>query len=369
MPIARPMDWSAEFPGLRASTYLNSCAHGLLPRRTRAAIDAHLARWETAPDWGAWTEATERARAAFARFAGARPDDIAVQANASTGISALMNALPRDGPRRRIVTLDIDFPTSPFIAERQRARGFEHTHVRTSGFIRVEEWARHLGDDVALACVPAVASFSGYRLDIPAFVEAAHARGVPVLVDAFQAFGTYPIDVRAWDADFVVTGVYKWLLSPAGLAFLYARRDQHALPTTTGGWYAAADQFAFDPLGDVAPNARRFEYGGPSVIGCAATTASLGLLEEVGVANVARHNTTLVDAIVERARERKWDVVTPEARASIVTFRVPDVDRALAACAREGVVVNPRLGGIRVSPHFYNSMADVDKLFAVLDGA
>jgi len=61
-------------------------------------------------------------------------------------------------------------------------------------------------------------------------------------------------------------------------------------------------------------------------------------------------------------------VLTPrDAHASIVTFRVPRLDRALEALAREKVIVNPRLGGIRVSPHFYNSEQDIDRLFAVLD--
>lgn len=364
------MDWSAEFPGLVHGTYLNSCAHGLLPRRTRAAMERHLDRWTAAPDWEQWGTEAEGARAAFATFIGARTEDVATQANASSGISAVMNALPVPGPRRRIVTLGIDFPTAPFVAERMASRGFTHTHVE--GSVRVEEWARHLADDVALACIPAVASFSGYRLDVPAFARAAHAKGVPVLVDAFQACGTYPIDVRAWDVDFLVTGVYKWLMAPAGLAYLYVKPEQQRLVPTTGGWYANADPARFDPLAGLAPDARRFQYGGPSIIACAALRESLALLQDAGLANVERRNRELVERVMSHARERKWEILTPEEpreRASIVTIRVPDLARALAACKRNGVAINTRLGGIRVSPHFYNRDADVDRLFATLDAA
>lgn len=366
------MDWSAEFPGLAHGTYLNSCAHGLLPRRARRAIEAHLDRWEGDPDWGAWGEEVEKARRAFARLIHARPEDVAVVANASQAVGAVMNAM-KPGARHRIVTWEGDFPTSPFLAQRQRERGFAHTHVRDEGLrMGVDAWAKHVTPDTALAVVPAVASFSGYRLDVAAFAREAHARGALLLVDAFQAAGTYDLDVRALDCDFLVSGVYKWLLGPAGLAFLYARRDRQELLPTTAGWLGAEEPYSFDPMGPLASDARRFQSGGASVISCVGAAASLELIHEVGLDAIERRDRALVDRIVEGCRERKWDVLTPEdprERASIVTFRVPDLEKALAALQRERVVVNPRLGGLRVSPHFYNRDADVDRLFDVLDEA
>jgi selenocysteine lyase/cysteine desulfurase len=367
------MDWSREFPGLTQTTYLNSCAHGLLPRRTRAALERHLDLWTGHPDWDAWNAAIEDARAGFARLIGAHDDEVAVQANATSGLAAVMNALPATGARREVLTCDLDFPTAPFLARRQMARGMAHRHLKTAGGpLRVDEWRRALGPQTALACVPGVASFTGYRFDVAAFARAAHEAGAPLLVDHFQGAGTFPLDVHRADVDFLVTGVYKWLLGPVGLAFLYVKREHHGLLPTTSGWYGARAPYAFNPMDDLAPDARRFQYGGASVMGCVAASESLRLLGEVGLGNVERHNRALVERVMEGARERKWEVLTPEApeeRASIVTFRVPDLEGALAACAREKVVVNARLGGIRVSPHFYNRAEDVDRLFAVLDAA
>ena len=360
------MDPTSEFPGLGRTTYLNSCAHGLLPRRARRAIERHMDAWEGAPDWDAWAEAIERARASFARFIGARPEEIAIQASASTGLSSVMSAFPRG----RITTLDIDFPTAGFVARRQATRGIEHAHLAL-GNVRAEEWAKRVRG-ASLACIPAVASFSGYRLDVADFARRAHDADVPLMVDAFQACGTFPIDVRKLDIDFLVTGVYKWLMAPAGLAFLYVRPDHHALVPTVGGWSAARAPYAFDPLDELAPDARRFQYGGPSMPGVVAIAETLTLLSEVGLTNIEAHNRRLVERLMRHAHDRKLEILTPEAaadRASIVTFRVPDLHRALDACQREGVIVNSRLGGIRVSPHFYNSERDVDRLFAVLDAA
>lgn len=354
------MEWASEFPGLAGSTYLNACAHGLLPRRARAAIADHLDRWERAPSWEAWTEVAERARRAFARLIGARPEEIALQANASSGMAAVMSAL-RHG---RIVTLDIDFPTSRYIAQRQTARGLKHEQL-SLGDVDAATWAPHVRG-AALACIPYVASFNGYRLDVAEFARRAHEHDVPVSVDAFQACGAFPIDVKRLDIDFLATGVYKWMLGPSGLGFLYARPDHHALVPTTGGWYAAADGIG-DPMGPPAADARRFEYGGPSILGCVGATASIELLLKIGLDAIERTNRALTDRVIEHARERKYDVVTPASRAGIVSFRVPDLDRALAACARENVIVNSRIGAIRVSPHFYNTTRDVDRLFEVLD--
>ncbi|HWH08605.1 MAG TPA: aminotransferase class V-fold PLP-dependent enzyme, partial [Candidatus Thermoplasmatota archaeon] len=353
------MDWSQEFPGLARTTYLNSCAHGLLPVRTRRAVEAHLQRWTEEPDWDAWGQEVERARRAFARLIHAAPDEVAVHANASGGIAAVMGAF-QPGARREVLTLDLDFPAAPALAERQRERGMAHRHVRVpGGRILADEWRRHLSPETALACVPAVASFNGYRLDLPAFVRAAHDAGAPVLVDAFQALGTFDINVKEIDIDFLVSGVYKWLLGPPGIAFLYVKREHHGRVPLTASWQAAAEPYAFDPLGPLAPDARRYQSGGASVAGAVGAAASLDLIHEVGLSAIERRNARLVARIQEEAEARKLEVLTPPERASIVTFRVPDLARALAACAREKVVVNPRLGGIRVSPHFYNGERDV----------
>src|SRR5439155_7912471 len=135
--------------------------------------------------------------------------------------------------------------------------------------------------------------------------------GAPLLVDAFQAAGTFDIDVRALDVDFLVAGVYKWLLGPAGLAFLYVRPDHHARVPTLAGWQAHADPYAFDPMGPLAPDARRYQAGGPNVAGAVGAASSIGMLQEVGLAAVERHNGALVEEIMDGAAERKWEVLTP----------------------------------------------------------
>lgn len=355
------MDWSSEFPGLSQSAYLNSCTYGLLPTRSRRAIEAHLQTWTDLPDWDEWAAAVEKARRAFARLLHARDDEIAVLSNASSAISSVMSGLRPTHGRRELLTVTEDFPAAPSLASRQRDLAFTHRHVPLS------QW--NPTNETSLACVPATVSFTGERIDIAEKTRLAHARGAMLLVDAFQAAGTYDIHAHDLDVDFLVTGVYKWLLAPAGLSFLYVRRDHFDLVPTTSGWQGLAEPYAFDPLGPLAADARRYQQGGLNVLACVGAATSIGLLQEVGLDNIEAHNRKLTQLVIDEANARKWEVFTPDERGSIVTFRVPNQEEALAACKAANVAVNPRLGGIRVSPHFYNRERDVERLFEALDGA
>src|SRR5438094_5331726 len=178
------MDIAAEFPGVRTSTYLNSCAHGLLPTRTRHAIDAHLDAWAALPDWSVWMAEVEKARAAFARLIHARgPEDVAVVSNASEGISMALSTLRPGSTRKRIVTTALDFPAAPTLAHRSAQHGFLHQHV--PGVPGTGD----VGAETALVSMPLVASFTGRRMDARSIAVAAHAAGAQLRVDAFQAAG------------------------------------------------------------------------------------------------------------------------------------------------------------------------------------
>ncbi len=111
---------------------------------------------------------------------------------------------------------------------------------------------------------------NGYRLDVAALAALCRERGAYLMLDDYQRTGTAPLDVHALGVDFLVTGALKYLLGPAGLAFLYVRRDliERLEPLSTG-WFGRVNPFAFslDPL-DWAASARRFETGTPPVPTC-----------------------------------------------------------------------------------------------------
>jgi len=360
------------FPSLERQTYLNSCAHGAQSVRARAAANAFLDSWEAGADWAAWTALVDEARREFARFIGADVEEVALTANASSAISSIASALGFPHDRRTVLTTDLDFPTAPYIWREQEPRGARIEHLKAEGgVLRPDTLARHVTPGTRVVSIPHVASFNGFRLDVKAMADAAHAQGALVMVDGFQAAGTMPIDVHALDVDFYVTGVYKWLLGTAGVAFLYVRKDLHAaLRPTVGGWLAQEVPYNFDPFAPPAPDARRYQYGGTSIIGARIAMEGLRLLTEVGLRNVEAHNRGLCNHLLDACDARGFEVLSSREsgdRSSIVTFRVPRLQETLAALQSAGVVVNSRLNGIRVSPHFYNTPAEVERLFEVID--
>jgi selenocysteine lyase/cysteine desulfurase len=207
--------------------------------------------------------------------------------------------------------------------------------------------------------------------DVQGVVELAHERGALVVLDAYQTTGSLPVDVKALDVDFLASGVLKYLLGSAGLAFFYCRRElfERAWPTATG-WFADQDIFEMD-VHDYSPSptARRFQSGTPPIPAIYAGIAGIELMEEIGIAETREHVQGLNERLIAGVDELGGTVVTPrqpERRGALICIRSTDVDALVAALQREGIVTSSRDGNLRVSAHSYNSTADVDAVLAGL---
>jgi selenocysteine lyase/cysteine desulfurase len=192
-----------------------------------------------------------------------------------------------------------------------------------------------------------------------------------VLVDAYQAAGAIPIDVRALAVDFLAAGTVKYLLGSAGLAFLYCRSDliDRIHPTSTG-WFADEDIFRMD-IHDYSPSgtARRFEFGTPPIPNIYAGLAGLGLVEEIGVAATEAHVRGLTAQLIDGVDELGGRVVTPRdpaRRGPLVAVASTDEPALVAALGDDGIVTSSRDGNLLVSFHGYNSAEDVDAVLAAL---
>ncbi len=363
-----------RFPILERLTYVNSCSQGALSDAVRAAYQDYLRDWdvEGAP-WEYWVERAEAARAAFAALVAAEPDEVAVTTSLSAGVSALFSGLRFEGERTTIVVSDFEFPTVGQIAHAQELRGRKVVHVPEAGdaTIPLERFDAAIDERTALVCVTAVCYRNGSRLDLDGVVRLAHERGALVLVDAYQAAGAIPLDVRALDVDFLAAGTVKYLLGSAGLAFLYCRGDliDRIRPTSTG-WFADEDIFRMD-IHDYSPSptARRFEFGTPPIPNIYAGLAGLGLVEEIGVAATEAHVRGLTAQLVEGVDELGGRVATPrdpERRGPLVAIASTDEHALVAALGEDGIVTSSRDGSLRVSFHGYNSSEDVEAVLAAL---
>jgi len=260
----------SQFPIFSNRIYLNSCSQGALAEPVEAALHEFIASWhEHGNPWELWCDQMELLRAEFAGLVNAAPDEVAVTFSASTAINSVASALDFDA-RPRVVTSDFDFPTVGHIWLAHQAHGAEAAFAVASGLeLPLSSFGDLIDERTALVSTTHVCYKNGFKQNVAALAELAHERGSLLLVDAFQSMGTEPMDVKALDVDFLVTGSLKYLLGTPGVAFLYAREGlADRLRPADSGWFAQADPFAYDVHHlDFAAGARRFPTGSLSPAG------------------------------------------------------------------------------------------------------
>jgi selenocysteine lyase/cysteine desulfurase len=354
-----------RFPIFERLVYVNSCSQGALSDAVRQSYEDYLRDWEErgAP-WDYWVEREDAARTAFARLIGAEPDEIAVTTSLSAGVSALASGL-RYARRSKIVTTELEFPTVGQIWHAQESRGARVVHVP------LDEFDRAIDDDTAVVSITHVSYRTGEMIDVQEVVRLAHERGALVLLDAYQSAGSVPLDVKELGVDFLAAGTVKYLLGSAGLAFFYCRRElfDKAWPTATG-WFADQDIFAMD-IHDYSPaaTARRFQAGTPPIPSIYAGIAGIKLIESIGIEETREHVLHLNAHLVAGIDELGGTVVTPRERdrhGALICVKSTDVDELVAALDRWGIVTSERDGNVRISPHAYNSLEDIDLVLEAL---
>lgn len=369
------MTMREQFPILEHTTYLNSCSQGALSRSVADSYDRYLRDWdEKGSPWELWVELTEEARSEFARLIDVHPDEVAVTTSASAGVSALASCFDfAADERNEVVISDLEFPTVAQIWHAQERRGAKIRHVPVSeGSIPVERFEEAISERTKLVSITHVSFRNGSRLDVAAIAEVAHRNGALVLLDSYQTLGSMPVHPRELGVDFLVGGVLKYLLASAGLAFLYVRRDlvERLFPTSMG-WFSQADIFAMDISSNTpSPTARRFESGTPPVPSLYAGLAGMQLVRSVGLATVQEQVSELTDSIKQAARDRGFQLATPtdpRRHGALIAIKSSDVHALVQRLAEERVVTSSRDDNLRISPHFYNNLDDIQRLFEVLD--
>jgi len=366
---------AAEFPVTGSYLYFNHA--GVSPIPTCAAA-AGIRMLERTRDEGAfhlrkWEELATETRGRFARLVGASPEEVAFVKNTSEGLSFVAAGFPwRDGDN--LVTSNVEYPSNVYPWMRLRSRSVEMRMVPArDGRVRKEDLFAACDGKTRLIALSSVEFANGYRNDLPGIGEYCQRHGIFFCVDGIQSLGVLPIDVKSFGVDALSADGHKWLLAPEGIGAFYISRDvMEMVEPVILGWHSVKERFDFENYDfRLSPDARRYEPGSMNTVGIAAFNASLELLHSVGVDRIWERVRRLTERVFEKAREEGYEIVSPdhpEERSGIVTFRVPGVDNAAlwkALLARKAVCSH-RAGGIRVSPHFYNTPEEIDRLFVLL---
>src|ERR1022692_4067504 len=360
----------SRFSIFQHKIYLNTCSQGALSDAVQTGLEDYIASWhEQGSPWETWVERYEAARAAFARFINASPDEVATVTSASAGINSVASALNFQ-ERKKVVMGEFEFPTMGHVWLAQRVRGAQVQFVRAEGDrIPAINYEKMVDRNTLIVPLTHVCFKNGFRSEVSAVTQIAHRSGAFVMLDDFQDCGTRPVDVKTMDLDFFVTGTLKYLLGPPGLAFMYVRKEliSSLVPTLTG-WFAQTNPFAYDPQTiDLSPTARRFESGtpaGPNVYGA---VRGFELLREMGMENVPSHIKSLAQSLLHSAVDLGIRAKTPaDSAGPLVVLPSKDSTLLVQKLEENGIVASNRYDGLRISFHVYNTMEDVKAVVEVL---
>ncbi len=367
----------SDFSVTEYYAYLNHAAAGVLPHATVRAIETFVHSQADAGIVGVFPYDLRMPsyRQRVAEFIGADASEIAFLRNTGDGANAIGAGLDWQ-PGDEIVFSNNEFPANalPWLALRDRGVNVRLFDTAVHGPLTPDRLQSVLTPRTRLVSVSWVGFEDGYRHDLAALAEVAHAGGALLVVDAIQGLGAFPLDVRENGVDAVYAGGQKWLMALQGIGFLYLRRSLlDRLKVAAPGWRSQVDMWGFlnydQPL---LADASRFEGGTLNFVGALSLATSIDVLCTAPRQAIAAHVIALTDRLCEGLQRlgASCNAVRSEGHASgIVTFAFPGVD--MIALGRdiqhqEKIVTTWRGNGIRVSPHGYNTEDEIDALLAAV---
>jgi cysteine desulfurase / selenocysteine lyase len=368
-----------EFPIANQKAFFAHAADCPLPRRVVDAITDYALLAALNDQEQAFPGARiQKVRQIAAQLLNAQMDEIALVGPTSLGLSAVAAGLPlRKGDN--ILIYQDDYPSNvyPWMALAKRGVQVRLMNIRELGRIRTIDVIGQVDENTRLVALASCHFITGWRLDVPAVGKQLRDRNIPFCIDGIQTLGAFPTTVEY--VDFLAADAHKWLLGPCAAGILYVRKAlQEKLHPTVFGWhnvrcanYVAQDQLVHPPDG------RRYEAGSANLLGLAGLQAGMELLLEVGIDNIAaellRKRAWVVPALQAKGYAVLHATPPPEHASGIVTFYKPDGDMPAlhARLIEANIITSLRVSRegqryIRLSPHFYNTDLELQRMMELL---
>ena len=372
-------NWKAEFEIAPGTVFLNHASFGPVTKRGRLAAESLMERWgrlTPGPDVDDETFALlSSAKHRFARLIGAKPERVAFAPNTSYGLNAVLWGLQlRKG--ERILLPEIEFPALVYVVKRiaqQLELSIEPLSC-PNGYLEIETLEKALANKAAVLALSWVQYFNGYRYNLEEISSLCHAHGCFVLADAIQGVGAVPLEVERSKVDALACGAQKWLFGQTGAGFFYIAPDavREAEPLEAG-WLSVDWGYRFHDLKDwdrpVFEDGRRWEIGTYPFFSIRFAESGLAMLEECGKHVVWDNIQEQLRRVTEGLGGSRYEpaLVTGEGHQSGILPlkgpRTPELHQHLCRC---NIHTSLREGTIRISPHFYNTDDDIDRLIEAI---
>jgi len=365
--------WRKEFPILDSTTYLISNSLGAMPRAAYDSLHQYAETWATR-GVRAWAEGWWELPVTFGdrvgQLIGAPSGSVTMHQNVTLIEAIVLSCFEFTGEKTGIVYTDMNFPSVNYLFSQLKPAGARVELVTSEDGVSIptERLLDAIDETTLLVPISHVLFRSAWIQDVEAIIEKAHRVGAHVVLDAYQAAGTIPLDVTALGVDFAVGGTLKWLCGGPGACFLYVRPDLHrALEPRLTGWQAHPQPFDF-AIEDMRyrDDAFRFLHGTPNVPALYAARPGLEILLEVGAEAIRAKSMRQTALLMQLARGAGLEVTAPaeaERRGGTVAVDCDhgyEVSRELLA--RDILVDYRPKAGIRVSPHFYTDDTELEKV-------
>lgn len=361
-----------KFPVTTSKVFLNHSAYSPLPQ---PVVDVMKNYNEELSHFEIDESEYSLGQQSFANLIGAEEDEIALVPNTSTGLNIVAGML--DYPSgSNVVTTDMEFPSVVYPWLKKRL-GLEVRYVKgVGGRVPVQSVEKAVNEKTVAVAVSHVEYVNGFRHDLRALAEIAHRNDAYLVVDAIQSLGAIPVDVRRDGVDFLTSSCYKWLLGPAGAGYLYVRNElvQKFEPPFIGWASVKPEVFETVKFWDISriplsKTASRFEVGSPSFVSFVGAAVAIRLLLEVGIEQIQKRISVLTEYLIDSVTDLGFHLTTPldvEHRSGIVHFLTDNAKEKVATLEKKGIIVSARSNGLRISPHFYNTQEEVERLIEEL---
>jgi len=313
-----------------------------------------------------WWEMPTEVGNKIARVIGAPAGTVSMHENVTTAQMVALSCLRPTAGRRRIVCSAMDFPSMIYLYRAQQAAGFELRVVPAENDLTAstDRLIAAIDESTAVVAFSHVLFRTSYIMDADAIIRHAHRVGATTMLDTYQSAGIIPVDVGALDADFAVGGCLKWLCGGPGNAFLYTRPDRlkRAQPSFTG-WLSRQHPFDFD-IEESDPDL----LAPGSIPAYYAALAGLDIINAVGVNRIREASRAMTQRLLSLVDEYGFTSAAsrdPDRLAGTVAVNVPDALRVARTLKARDFVVDYRPPvGVRISPHFYNTVDEIDRIMA-----
>lgn len=371
-----PLEARHLFPLAERYIHMNHAGVAPMSKRVGAAIQQVIDASMNRPYRDHWAQdEANRVRELVARLISASADSIALTRSTAHGISLLAQGLEWKAGDN-VVGATGEYPANVYPWMALESRGVEYRQAKSlEGRISIDELFSLVDARTRVVAVSHVEFWNGFRLDIEAIGAECRRLGIVFAVDVMQSAGALKVDVSGMPIDFCAAGAGKWLMGPPGIGFCFVAPEllERIRPVMVGvGSVAARDSYFVYDL-TFAPSARRFEESVVALLDTAAFGAALDLLLEVGAEVIEARVLSLAARLAEGLHRNGCEIVEPWPRSrsessGIVSFRKPGLNPAavLRDLSAAHVIARTHQDFVRLSPHFYNTEEEVERVFEVM---